>query len=771
MSRLISRRGFLFTGAALGGTALIAGIAGAGYLATVDVDGLHGRIDGDRAVLNAFIVIHDDDRIVIMVPKTEMGQGIHTGLATIVAEELHVSLNGQLTVEHPSEMHPAYANWANILQVRPEEASGPMAWAARRLFGQLGFITTGASSSMMNMWQPMRLAGATAREMLMAAGAARFGVPVSEVIAMEGEVRHTMTGRSLRYGELARDAAILDPPSDPPLTPASEWRLIGQSQARLDLPAKVRGAPVFGMDVILPGMVHASIRQSPVFGAGVARVINRRAVQAEPGVLDVVVLNERHVAVVAGSWWQAESAASMLDIEWTGADADAVDSAQLSDRLLLALDSDTGVNHIEDDTVEIAFGSGAPMIAARYQVPFVTHACMEPMNATVLVREDGTADAWVPAQSPMAVQQGVRRGAAWAGVEITEVTPHITMNGGAFGRRSDQDVVRQAACLAARMPGRPVKLIWSREEDISRGLYRTHAAANLRAALGEDGMPIAYAATVAAQSVIDAIAGRNMPLNPGPNGDGITIEGIAKSYYAIPSRQTRSVHVPSHVPIHFWRSNGYFYNNFFSESFIDECAAHTEIDPLAYRRRLLRDSPRHLAVLDRVAQMADWNAPMEPGRGRGISIEECYRSVVAQIVEVTVAADGEIRVDRVFCALDAGIIVNPDAVVAQMEGGIIFGVTTALMSAISFDQGAVIETNFHDFPMQRIANAPEIEVSLLESDGPPCGVGEPGVVPTAGAIANAIFAATGRRLRSLPFAVTETIGERRTRSVLRPENA
>lgn len=771
MPRFLTRRGFLVTGGALGGTALVAGVAGAGYLATVDVDGLNGHLDGDHAVMNAFVVIRKDGRIVIMVPRTEMGQGIHTGLAMIVAEELRVPLDENLRVEHPTEAHPAYSNWANVLQVRPEDASGPVPWVARRVLGQLGFITTGASASTMNMWHPMRLAGAAAREMLLAAGAAELDIPVAELVAIDGHIRHEASNRSLSFGQLARRAALLAPPTAPRLTPPSEWRLIGRSQPRLDLPAKIRGEPVFGMDVVLPDMVYASIRHAPVFGAGVARIRNAREVGAEPGVLDVTVINGRHVAVVAQSWWQAEQAAWLLDVDWTQAEGDGVDSAALTARLEAAVGSDSPHVHVDEGNVTDPLAAGMRVIEARYRVPFVTHACMEPMNATVLVNADGTAEGWVPAQTPMAITQGVARGASWAGVTTTHVTPHVTMNGGAFGRRSDQDVVNEAAFLAARMPGRPVKVIWSREEDISRGLYRTHAAASLRAALGEDGFPLAYDATVAAQSVMDAVASRNLPFSPGPDGDRLTIEGIDKSYYAFPNRRTRSVHVPSHVPIHIWRSNGYFYNNFFSESFIDECADAAGIDPLAYRRQLLRDSPRHLRVLDRVAAMAGWDRPLPPGRGRGIAIEECYRSVVAQVAEVTIAPDGAIRVDRVFCALDAGLIINPDQVVAQMEGGIIFGVTTALMSEITFDRGAVVETNFHDFPMQRIAEAPAVEVALVASDEPPCGVGEPGMVPTAAAIANAIFAATGQRLRTLPLAVTETIGERQTRSVLREVEA
>ncbi|MBY3418202.1 xanthine dehydrogenase family protein molybdopterin-binding subunit [Rhizobium laguerreae] len=768
MARFLSRRGFLITGAALGGTALVAAVGGVGYLATVDVDGLHGHLDGERAALNAFLIIQSDGRVVVNVPRTKMGQGIHTGLAMVVAEELDIPFDDRITVEFPTEAHPAYSVWFNMLQIRPEEASGPVVWVGRRVLGQLGFIATGASGSTMGMWHPMRVAGASARYMLLAAAAARLDVPAAELATGDGFVQHVSSGQRLSYGELAREAALLPPPDRPALKPASEWRIIGRSQPRVDLPAKVRGEPVFGMDIALPDMVHAAIRHAPVFGAKVGRVVNEAEVRAAPGVHDVAVIEGQKVAVVAASWWHAEQAAWLLDIEWTKTDADGVSSTEMSARLRSALASTTPYEHIDDGDANSVITNASTVVKAEYTVPFLPHACMEPINATVLVRDDLTAETWVSSQSPMAVRQGVARGAGLAGVEPTSVTCNITMNGGAFGRRSDQDVVAEAAFLAARHRGRPVKLIWSREEDIARGLFRSHAAARLRAALGPDGLPVAYDALVATQSVIESIASRNLPVNPGPDGDRISVEGLDKLHYAVPNRRIRSQHVPSHMPIHFWRSNGFSFNTFFTESFIDECALAARADPLAYRRALLRGSPRHLAVLNRVAELAKWGTPMAPGRGRGIAIEECYRSVVAQVAEVTVAADGEIRVDRVFCAIDAGLVINPDAVIAQMEGGISFGVTTALMSAISLDGGAVVESNFHDFPMQRLANAPAIEVAIVDSGLPPGGAGEPGIVPVAGAIANAIHAATGRRIRSLPLAVTETVDERRTRTVLPP---
>ncbi|MET0169827.1 MAG: molybdopterin cofactor-binding domain-containing protein, partial [Aliihoeflea sp.] len=463
MPRMISRRGFLLTGAALGGTALVAAIGGVGYLATVDVDGLDGFVDGDAGVLNAFLTIHQDGQVVVQVPRTEMGQGIHTGLAMVVAEELDIPFDERISVEFPTEPLPAYSSWSNMLQQRPEEASGPIVWVGRRVLGQLGFISTGASASTMSMWHPMRVAGASARQMLLDAGAARLGVPVSQLTTGEGFVRHDASGRSLSYGQLARDAAVLPPPVEPALKPASDWQIIGTRQPRVDVPAKVRGEPVFGMDVVLPDMLHATIRHAPVFGAHVARIVNEAEVRAQPGVEDVVIVDGRQVAIVADSWWRAEQAAWLLDIQWTQTDADGVDSAQMAARLQAALQVEDPYEHIDDGDVDAAITSSrVSVLEAEYEVPFLAHACMEPINATVLVRDDGSVEAWVPSQSPLFVRTGIGRGTEWAGLQPSSITCNITLNGGGFGRRSDPDVSAQAAFLAARHVGRPVKLIWSR---------------------------------------------------------------------------------------------------------------------------------------------------------------------------------------------------------------------------------------------------------------------------------------------------------------------
>ncbi|WMT91924.1 molybdopterin cofactor-binding domain-containing protein [Pelagibacterium sp. H642] len=762
---MLSRRTFLITGAAIGGTIAAAAVAGVGYLSTVDLDGPDGFIDGNRAVLNAFVAIDPNGKVTVYVPRTEMGQGIHTGLAMLVAEELDLPFDSRIRVEHPSEELAVYASWASQLQTRPDEAQGPVVWLGQRLFGAVGLVATGASSSTYSLWTPMRQAGAAARYMLMSAAAEAFGVSEGELSTDGGSVHHAATGRSISYGDLALAATYVRPPERLSLKSRADWRLIGRDQPRVDLPAKVRGEPVFGMDVILPGMLHASIRQPPVFGATVSRLQNDAELRQLRGVIDVVVVQDRSVAVIADSWWTAEQALWSAEIEWVETDADRVSSADLTTSLQAALDRGDPVSvHSEGENI----AEGGADVEASYYAPFVTHACMEPMNATVLVRSDGTAEAWAPTQSLTSARWGVSRGAELAGTALGEVTVHVTMNGGGFGRRTELDVMTQAAYLAALHPDRPVKLVWSREEDIGRGIYRSHAAARLRATLGGDGLPLSHEATVAAQSVAQGIMGRLLPFTGGgnPDGDRLNSEGLYRPYYAIPGQHVASHHVPSHVPIGLWRSNGYSHNAFFSECFLDECAHAADIDPLDYRRALLRDSQRHLAVLERAAAMADWGSPLPAGGGRGIAIAEAFYSIVAQVAEVSVSEDSEVTVDRVFCAVDVGTVINPAQVVAQMEGSISWGLTTALMSANTLEDGAMVQSNFHDFPVHRLSNAPEVTVEIIDSNDLPGGAGEPGVIPVAPAVANAIFDATGRRLRSLPLAITETVGERRTRSVL-----
>lgn len=772
MPRLLSRRSFLITGAVLSGTVAVAATAGIGYLASVDIDGPDGFVDGDRAVLNAFVAIYTNGTVSVFVPKTEMGQGIHTGIAMLVAEELGIPFDNRISVEHPTEVLPVYGGWASQLGIRPEEASGPLHWLGRRALGAASIVSTGASSSTYELWTSLRQAGAAARHMLVGAAAAEMGVAPTELTTPgDGSVVHEATGTSLTYGHLALAAATIPPPETPELKPASDWQLIGRSQPRVDIPAKVRGLPVFGMDVVQPQMLHASIRQAPVTGAAVARLVNEAELREIRGIVDVVVIEDTSVAVIADSWWTAEQALWRAEIAWTPTEWDDLSGVELAQRMEAALDSDEP--NVVHEVGEPFPDTPDHLVESAYSAPLVTHACMESMNATVLVRSDGTAEAWVSSQSLTSARWGVSRGAAAAGIDLDDITVNVMQNGGAFGRRTELDVVQQAAFLAALHPDRPVKLLWSREEDIGRGIYRSHARARLRAALGEDGLPIAYEARVAGQSVAQGLMGRLLPITGGgnPEGDFLTSEGLESPHYAIPNQRVGSHHVPSNIRVGLWRSNGFSHNVFFAESFFDECAHAAETDPLEYRRRLLVDSPRLLTVLDRVAAMADWGSPLPPGRGRGIAIGGAYYSVVAQVVEVMVANDGEITVDEVFCAVDVGTVINPDQVIAQMEGSILWGLTTALMSENTVENGSIVESNFHDFQVQRLRNAPRITVEIVPSEELPGGAGETGVIPIAPALGNAIFAATSRRIRSLPLAVTETIGERQTRCVLRTADA
>ena len=743
----LTRRAFLFTGAAVTGGLVV----GAGYLSTIDMTGLDGAINADGTVsLNAWIQFAEDGTITFAVPRTEMGQGVHTALPMLIAEELEIRLDsGNVRVEHPVEELPVYANYTLILDVRPEDATGPIYWAGKKVFGILPYIGTGGSTSVVAAWKPLRVAGASARLMLAEAAADVWQVSADECFGEDGQIVHRPTGRRLAYGALARSAADKSPTSDPALKPASEFKLIGTSAPRLDIPFKVTGEAIFGIDVTLPNMVHAAIRQSPVFG-GTVRAMDADAVRSMAGVIDVVDLGDA-VGVVADTYWHAGRALEDLTVDFDDNGNATGDSAQILADMHRALDGDEAHAFRDDGEVDEALSAAETIVEATYEVPLLAHACMEPMNCTALY-QDGKAEIWMSTQSPLTGRWGAQKGAELVGAEVTEpVTTHVTLTGGGFGRRSDLDVARQAAALAASVPGRPVKLIWSREEDVQHDMYRPHSVSRLRAGLRADGYPAAWDNRVVAQSLEQSFGERNLPFGGGdPAKDHFSVEGAVDMPYAIPKARVDLVDHATPVPIGFWRSVGHSQNAFFVESFLDECAHAAGIDPMLYRRSLLVDRPRHREVLDILAEQSQWGRPLSPGRGRGVALHPSFRSIVGEVVEVTIGDDGALSIDRVVCVVDCGTVINPDTVEAQMEGAILFGLTAALYGEIAIEEGRVAQSNFHDYDMLRMAQAPAIETHIVPSTEPPGGVGEPGLPPSMPALTNAIFAATGERIRSLP---------------------
>jgi isoquinoline 1-oxidoreductase beta subunit len=691
---------------------------------------------------NAFIRIDRAGRVTLIVHKAEMGQGTYTSLPMLLAEELEMDLSQvQLEAAPPNE----------------ELYSDPL----------FGFQVTGGSSSVRGAWEPLRRAGATARSLLVAAAAETWNVEPAACRAEHGTVIHTATGRTLTYGDLVDKAATMRAPDDVVLKDPKDFKLIGTPAKRLDSQDKVNGKAQFSIDVRLPGMKVATVAACPVFGGTLAGVDDTKA-KAIQGVHQVVRL-ENAVAVVADHLWAAKQGLAALDIQWDFGPHATLSTADIVQQLEAA-SLKKGVVAREEGDVEKAMAGAARKVEAVYQVPFLAHATMEPMNCTVHVQDDG-CDVWVGTQ----VQARAQAAAAQAtGLPAKRVRVHNHLLGGGFGRRLEVDFVFQASQIAKQVEG-PVKVIWTREEDIQHDMYRPYYYDRIAAGLDAQGRPIAWTHRIAGPSIMARWAPRTframwavglrtlISMLRGVDLDAV--EGAAEPPYDLPNIRMDYVRqeppgkswtvLGTHeagegIPTAFWRGVGPTHSIFVVESFIDELAAAVQQDPVAYRRALLGKTPRARAVLDLAAEQAGWGRPLPAGSGRGVSVQHVFGSYVAQVAEVAVSKEGEVRVSRVVCAVDCGITVNPDTVKAQMEGGIIFGLTAALFGEITIKNGRVEQNNFNDYRMLTINEAPVVEVYLLKSAEAPGGIGEPGTVAIAPAVTNAIFAATGKRIRKLP---------------------
>ncbi len=611
----------------------------------------------------------------------------------------------------------------------------------RIFFG--GVQVTGGSTAISEAWQPMRQAGAAARTMLVSAAAKRWNVDPASCRAESGEALHAATGRRLTYGELAADAAGMPVPQDVALKRPEDFKLIGTSAKRLDTPAKVNGSAVYGIDARPPGVKIATLAQSPVFG-GRVKTVDDAAAKAVNGVRQIVRLDDA-VAVVADHMGAAKKGLAALVIEWDDGPHAKLNTDEIASELEKAtFNSGPVAQNIGD--VDKAMASAATKVEATYQVPFLAHATMEPMNCTVHVREDG-CDVWVGSQVLARAQAAA---AKVTGLPLEKVVVHNHLIGGGFGRRLEIDGVARAVEIARHADG-PVKVVWTREEDIQHDMYRPYFFDRMSAGLDQKGMPIAWNHRFAGSSIF----ARWLPpaFNNGLDPD--TTDGAINLVYALPNMRVEYLRVePPGIPTAFWRSVGPSHNVFVTESFIDELAAAAKQDAVAYRRALLDKSPRAKAVLDLAADKAGWGQPLPDRVGRGASVQSSFRTYMAQVAEVEVSKDGSVRVRRVVCAVDCGVVVNPDIVRAQIEGAIIFGITAALYGAITLKNGRVEQANFDTYQMLRINEAPAIEVHIVQSSEPPGGMGEPGTSAIVPAVANAIFAAIGKRLRKLPIDTT-----------------
>jgi len=625
------------------------------------------------------------------------------------------------------------ADWSKI---RTEQAPANPKLYANPVTGNQSYGGSRGVRDHLEMW---RKAGAAARQMLKQAAAQEWNVPESEVETEPGVVIHRPSGRRLMYGQLVDKASQLPVPQNPTLKTKDQFRYIGKEGiARLDIPVKTDGRAIYGIDVKVPGMLIASIERCPVFG-GTVQSLDATAAKAVPGIKHVVQVSNG-VAVVASSFWSALQGRRALKITWDEGAMAALTSAQIS-KQYETMSKQPGQVARNEGNAEQALGAGGKVVEAVYQVPFLEHACMEPMNATAHVMPNGVT-LWVPTQNPGGHQA---LAAKIAGVPVERVEVVTTLLGGGFGRRGEPDFVTDAV-ETSKAVGAPVKVIWTREDDIQHGFYRPATYNVFRAALDANGQPVAW---------WNRIVGPGILIQKGraPKGtiDPAAVEGARNHPYDIPNIRVEWVEKDFGVPIGFWRSVGSSQNAFITESFVDELAHAAGKDPYEYRRALLGKAPRHLAVLDAAAKGSGWGTPLPAGRARGIAVAFSYGSYAAHVAEVSVAPDGGVRVHRFVCAIDCGIAVNPDQVRSQMEGGAIYALTAALYGKITLDKGRVQQSNFHDYPMLRIGEAPAVETIIVDSGQAPGGLGEPGVPPVAPAVTNAIFVLTGKRIRTLPI--------------------
>lgn len=734
-----TRRALLATGGVVGGALLV----GVGVVAFAP-NRLALRPDAGKGQLATWVRLTPQGDVVAIVPHADLGQGSHTALAMLLAEELDADW-AQVRVEEA----PATDDYANGHVLRgfvggalavPRALDRGVDYSAFKLTQWLDFQITGGSVSVRGTgWYGMRVAGAAARDMLLRVAAARWGVPVEELMARDSRVTHAASGRVAGFGELVGDATQLEPPMHPRLKAPAEYRIVGTPRSRFDVPAKTDGSAVYAIDVRRPGMLHAALVAAPVFGGRLESVDPAPAL-ALPGVRRVVELDDA-VAVVADTTWQAQAALAALAPRFSSAGHDAFTSSAWRGTQQQALRSERGKGDREQGDADAGLAAGAQRISAEYDVPYLYHATMEPMCATVQI-EPGRAQVWTGVQDPL---QTRRRVSKVSGIEPEQVTVHNCPSGGGFGRRMphEGDYVEQATRIAMAVAPAPVKLTWSREQDLRHCYYRPAVSARFEGSLDARGAPLAWRGRYTGRS-----------------------EGTAAHpLYDIPNQDIRSVPMQSHVPEGTWRSVAFSQHGYFVESFVDELAHAAGADPLEFRLAHLGDRARHRAVLERIAALARWreqpratiDAAAGVRRGRGVAIVDSFGSIVAQVCDVAVADDGMLRVERAWAVVDCGVVVNPDTARAQIEGGLLFGLSAALGERITLAAGQVEQGNFHDYPLLRMPEAPRIEVEFVASGAAPGGLGEPGTPPIAAALGNAVFAATGVRVRTLPFSANASL--------------
>ncbi|MFM0510784.1 xanthine dehydrogenase family protein molybdopterin-binding subunit [Paraburkholderia sp. RL17-373-BIF-A] len=713
---------------------------------------------GTQVPLNGWVKIAADNSVTIMMCKAEMGQGIHTGLAMLLAEELDADWSQVRVEDSPiDKIYNSVQAIIDDLPFRPDDDSTvkrTTVWMTRKLVREAGTMMTGGSSSINDLWTPMREAGASARAMLISAAAAQWKVPAGECRAEGGQVLHP-SGHKASFGELSSMAAQQALPRKVALKDPADFKLIGKPLRRIEAASKINGTARFGIDVLPDGLLYASVEMCPTLGGSVAK-FDATAAGKMPGFIKAFAVapysgGSGGVAVIADNPFRATNAVAAIDVSWHDGPAAKLSNADVDRRLAQALDDSDGHAYYHLGDVDAALSRAARTVSAEYRAPYLAHGAVEPLNCTVQVA-DGAATVWVSTQMPGLARHHV---AKVLDLDVDKVDVQTLLIGGAFGRRLELDFIAQAAAIAREGGGRPVQTLWSRAQDFTHDFYRPACLSRLKAGFDNDGKLVAWQATSASQAIVPEALARyygapRLPI------DKTTCEGAFDQPYEWPAARVAHKIVELPVPVGFWRSVGHSHQAFFTEGFTDELAVATGKDPIAFRAALLEQHPRHLAVLKRVAALSDWERPLTRAadgapRARGVALHEAFGSVVAQVAEVSVGPGKKIRVHRVVCVIDCGMPVNPNLIRQQMESAIVFGLSTALQDEITLVNGQVQQKNFTDFPVVRIDDCPVIDTDIMPSQMHPQGVGEAGVPPVAPAVANAVFKLTGQRLRSLPL--------------------
>jgi isoquinoline 1-oxidoreductase beta subunit len=667
------------------------------------------------AEVTHWLVIYPDERVVIRIARSEMGQGSLTGLAQLVAEELE-------------------CDWA---KVSTEFASPNEHVKRKRIWGSM---STGGSAGIRTSQEYLRKSGASAREMLVTAAAADWNVPAGECTVSKGVITHAPSKKTTTYGKVAAAAAKVEAPKDPKLKDPKDWKIAGTSPKRLDTPDKVVGKPVFGVDVQLPNMLHASIVQSPVF-LGKVKSVDSAAAEKMRGVKGVVSQTS-FVAVVADNWWRANEAAKKLKIEWDEGANGKVTTESIFASFREGLNAKDLPTARAMGDAKAAMAMATKVVEAEYGSPYLSHATMEPMTATAWFKDDGTLEVWTSTQNGEA---SIAAASEASGLALEKCEVHKTMLGGGFGRRgAPQDYVTQAVQIAKQFPGKPVKLIWSREEDMQHGFYRPASLVRMKAGLDSSGKVFALHTVVACPSILALLR----PEGIQKGIDFTAVRTLSDSPYVIPNQLVEYAMRNPHVPVGFWRAPG-LQNSFYRECFIDELAHAAGKDPLEYRLQMLKPDDKNRLVLEAVAKAANWGSPLPKGVYRGIAQSDGFGSYTAMVSEVSVV-DGNVKVHKVYSAIDSGYVVHPDACRAQAEGNVIFCIGQ-LYQGHTLKDGRIAESNFHDFVLPKMTEMPKVETILVPTGGFWGGHGEPGALNVAPSVLNAVFAATGKRVRSLPL--------------------